>query len=685
VPKLLPASIGLSVLLPPGEGDAVQVTLHYAEYLPGTADETPEGRTKPPQQWQRVPRRPVRLRVALDAARLAKGEEIPGSDGLWLEGRLVAADAPGLARARAPSRSSWSTTAARHRERPRRHGLRLPGVAGAAPRGGLVPRPNRRDEGSDDPDDRIADLQYRDCVEWAVGHGVSTEALREGERVVGARTVWLPRAEVRPVVSCDLDAVTTEMDALAAMPDGAALRAALRPLVDAYGAWIDRAARGPLDTERRGETRDTLLARRRRERPRPHRRGPRAPRDARRPLRGLRAGQPGDGPPGPQARPRSATRRPPRWRLFQLAFLLLNVAGLHDPTHADRERVELIFFPTGGGKTEAYLGVIAFALVLRRMRGRARPDGGYGVTVLLRYTLRLLTLDQLQRAATLVCALETLRRDDPARLGDVRFSVGLWVGRTATANTLAEVGEKITDVEAAARQQEGPVAAAAHGTAPGAASSSTPTPPPSSPRRARRRTCACSARTSAAATSARATSATPRRACRWCSSTSRCTASCRRSWWRRWTSSRWCRGAPRPGCSSAASTRARGALLRHARQPRGVARAEVLPEGLRPPSSSCRTSSTSSAGPLGTMVGLYETAIEALCETALETAARAPEAPRLDRHGAPRARQILSLFGRDSVSLFPPPGLDEGDTFFARVDRAPTAASTSASRRADAR
>ena len=100
-----------------------------------------------------------------------------------------------------------------------------------------------------------------------------------------------------------------------------------------------------------------------------------------------------------------------------------------DPRHRDRDNVELIFFPTGGGKTEAYLGVIAFTLVLRRLRGRERPDGGLGVAVLLRYTLRLLTLDQLGRAATLICALEQIRQENAESLGDVRFSVGLWVGR----------------------------------------------------------------------------------------------------------------------------------------------------------------------------------------------------------------------------------------------------------------
>jgi hypothetical protein len=119
----------------------------------------------------------------------------------------------------------------------------------------------------------------------------------------------------------------------------------------------------------------------------------------------------------------------PRWRLFQLAFVLLNLESLSNPASTHRRDVELIYFPTGGGKTEAYLGVIAFALVLRRLRGASRMDGGLGVAVLLRYTLRLLTLDQLGRAATLICALETLRADsesmgvrtgkEPARSGRI--------------------------------------------------------------------------------------------------------------------------------------------------------------------------------------------------------------------------------------------------------------------------
>src|SRR5690606_4591029 len=138
----------------------------------------------------------------------------------------------------------------------------------------------------------------------------------------------------------------------------------------------------------------------------------------------------------------------PSWRLFQLAFVLLNLPGLAEPTHPDREKAELIFFPTGGGKTEAYLGVIAATLVLRRLRSQNTPHRGLGVAVILRYTLRLLTRDQLGRAASLICALEVLRRADARRLGPERFSVGLWVGSSATANTMSAAVKAVTQYQA---------------------------------------------------------------------------------------------------------------------------------------------------------------------------------------------------------------------------------------------
>ncbi len=128
----------------------------------------------------------------------------------------------------------------------------------------------------------------------------------------------------------------------------------------------------------------------------------------------------------------------PAWRPFQLAFILLNLRGIVEPDSEERETVDLLWFPTGGGKTEAYLGLAAFTMGLRRLRHATapRPDasGDGGVTVLMRYTLRLLTIQQFQRAATLLCACEVLRREDTKRFGGQPFSIGLWVGGGATPN-----------------------------------------------------------------------------------------------------------------------------------------------------------------------------------------------------------------------------------------------------------
>ena len=128
------------------------------------------------------------------------------------------------------------------------------------------------------------------------------------------------------------------------------------------------------------------------------------------------------------------------WRPFQLAFLLLSVPSLADPRHPDRTRpvdaiADLLWFPTGGGKTEAYLGVAAFCMAVRRLQGDLGGlDASRGLSVVMRYTLRLLTLQQFQRATTLICALEVLRRSDPKTWGTTPFTIGLWVGQRVTPN-----------------------------------------------------------------------------------------------------------------------------------------------------------------------------------------------------------------------------------------------------------
>ncbi|MDH6182430.1 hypothetical protein M2152_002612 [Microbacteriaceae bacterium SG_E_30_P1] len=125
----------------------------------------------------------------------------------------------------------------------------------------------------------------------------------------------------------------------------------------------------------------------------------------------------------------------PAWRPFQLGFILVALASTIDEQDAERELVDLIWFPTGGGKTEAYLGLAAISIFLRRL---VHGAAGAGTAVITRYTLRLLTAQQFQRAASLVCAMELLREQDSRARGMAPFSIGLWVGNEATPGRRSE-------------------------------------------------------------------------------------------------------------------------------------------------------------------------------------------------------------------------------------------------------
>ena len=317
---------------------------------------------------------------------------------------------------------------------------------------GYVARPDPRQwDVEDEWDQRVADLQYRDVYEFCVGHGVSTESILEDGICKVVKSIWIPLAEVERVVPATIPDVELGMEELGSSPDFDDIRSKLHPLVDHYRSWIDvqRKLLEGLSKERHATAEGMLSD---------------AETAAKRIEAGIELLQDNDVFQAFQIANRVVARAfrqrvaqgtdhkdpeqvtPPKWYPFQLAYVLMTVRGVVDPSQNDRRIVDLLFFPTGGGKTEAYLGLAAFTLVLRRLRQKG-PDNkptiqAAGVSVLMRYTLRLLTLDQLARASGLICALELERQQNEALLGSWPFEIGLWVGSAATPNMMGYRGDR---------------------------------------------------------------------------------------------------------------------------------------------------------------------------------------------------------------------------------------------------
>lgn len=303
----------------------------------------------------------------------------------------------------------------------------------------LITRPSQK--AAIDSDDRSNALLFRRSREYATGHTCSAQwdACNDGGEIEAVRTVWIPQATasaVSPEGSPHFAALASN-NALAAATlarsSDAELAVHLGSLCDAYGAWLDdqrKALAGVpqplLDTaEAHLEEVAHVLGR------------------MRSGVDRLRA----DGAMAEAFRLANLAMETQRvwggsslvWRPFQLGFLLLSMESTLDAQHPDRAVMDLLWFPTGGGKTEAYLGLVAMVAFHRRLAGD-RPEDGDGVACIMRYTLRLLTTQQFIRAAATICACEAIRRGtvDPGRrvaLGKTPFSLGLWVGGDATPNT----------------------------------------------------------------------------------------------------------------------------------------------------------------------------------------------------------------------------------------------------------
>ncbi|MDG4807227.1 DISARM system helicase DrmA [Micromonospora sp. WMMD1120] len=351
-------------------------------------------------------------------------------------------------------------------------------ATGAGERPVFVPRPEQISGGdaADQAERRRLAMAYRFHPEFAVGHGTAVRVKpspADPRRADIVHTSTVPDYEV-PFTDVpnpaddpdlpDLADVVLDMKRLAELAEDGpaeALSTALRPLVDGYRAWIARNEASAGDPERqlggyRTQVRQALreagvaadriqagidllgadpvaraafgFANRAMYLQRVH---------------SVVAANRRDNPETPLNHAVTAADKPDnhRWRPFQLAFVLLNLPALADPRHDERTDdrskaiADLLWFPTGGGKTEAYLGLTAFTIAVRRRQpAYAGMDANAGLVVLMRYTLRLLTIQQFERAATLICAAETLRRADEATWGSEPFRIGLWVGGRVTPN-----------------------------------------------------------------------------------------------------------------------------------------------------------------------------------------------------------------------------------------------------------
>lgn len=495
----------------------------------------------------------------------------------------------------------------------------------------ILPRPVV--QFADDEDALSNLLLYREVREFAVGHGIaaiweSTEA----EAVPWVATSWLPAAPVKsmsPDGHPSLDEVRKRTPnpfaaaTLAAESNRKDVCAALAELCDVYERWIGKTLEGGL-TRFEGNLRKAadanlgrcrLALRRMREGVETLKTDNHAwsafalanhaiDRQAQFPSKGKNA-------------------KPLIWRPFQLAFLLLVIKSIADEKHGDRDTMDLLWFPTGGGKTEAYLALTAFTIFLGRLRNDARRTTA-GMAVLMRYTLRLLTVQQFQRAAALISACDRIRAADEKRLGTARISIGLYVGGDSTPNRLADALERIEEEKNGGR-------------------------PTSTPRQL----LSCPVCATALPTSAYRINVEDK------SMDILCPAKeCDNG------------GAPLPIMTVDEAIYENppsliiGTVDKFAQLPR---RTDIralfgLDSGLRP-NLIIQDELHLISGPLGSMAGLYEASIDLLCRNGDVR----PKVIGSTATIGQAAKQVRALFDR-GVLQFPPPGFDAGDSFFAVRD-----------------
>ena len=300
-------------------------------------------------------------------------------------------------------------------------------------------------------------VQYRRQRVLAVGHGAAADWRdKDGATVISAE--FMPQVEVPQVTADTIEDATSVLDVdflAGAERNRPVVISALRSFVDEYANWVDGqvAQAGALDGQDYSAA-GRIVGRMQRAVARMHAGIDRMSGNGAVALRAFAFANRAMALQMRKSRDLAGQApRAPRWRPFQLGFLLAAMQSAIDEDTLDRDLVDLIWFPTGGGKTEAYLALVALVVAWRRW---TFPLNGGGTTVLMRYTLRLLTAQQFERATRLIFAMEHLRRTESGLgLGNEPISVGLWVGGDTTPNTCTAFAEKVK--QAVARGEPAPV------------------------------------------------------------------------------------------------------------------------------------------------------------------------------------------------------------------------------------
>ncbi len=692
--SLAPSSIGLSFVVPRNSTNVV-VEASWGEYTKHEADdevptelatdidrdddpdETANRKKRKQYRWRRTPHTGTVTITGLEEGRAAPVVVGDGAHIEWMarfvgDSAVVSVFLVNIREApsgRRPPDEDWL-----YQPRLRIHAS---GVEVFEPR--QLAASDLLDVSAADPDIASANLVYRKRVEFATGHGVAASWTLSSrwDRAVELSTEIVPQREVpivKPFIPQDFE--EPDMERLAACPSGDDVIALLQPLLDSYEDWIE---------DRRKESESIQP-------------------DGLRKVAGdhvtlmntsLRRMQQGLDLIGSRddvfraftfanlamAKQRQASVRVLRrrrgqtvtedvakkWRPFQIGFILQSLAGIVDPAAPDRELVDLLWFPTGGGKTEAYLGLTAFTLAFRRIRLQYDQFDYAGMSVLMRYTLRLLTIQQFQRATALICACESIRLENEEQWGVLPFTIGLWVGRDVTPNDYATAKEAL----ALLKRDEQVYSSSPYQVVfcPWCGTDITPNDYRSDDD-LERTFVHCS-----------------NRECLFAAGVSECgipvlvvdheiyrnppsllVSTVDKFAQMAWNGSiqslfgRVSEVCPRHGYISAGENHP----SQH-HETKGWPKAVVRPveRWLAPPDLIIQDELHLISGPLGTLVGIYESVVDDLCRTTVGDALVGPKVIASTATIRRSKQQVRALFNR-SVSVFPPQGLDASDSFFAK-------------------